>query len=75
MIIISYLKPYNRLKEDWLLLLINIIYWFVWHTNQFIGFYGISTIVGYLRPDPLYTYKYMICKHILFLTFLNKLLT
>ena len=21
-----------------------------------VGFYGISTIVGYLMPDPLYTY-------------------
>ena len=29
-----------------------------------VGFYGISTIVGYLMPDPLYTYimnLYMIC--------------
>ena len=28
--------------------------------------YGISTIVGYLMADPVFTYiKYMICKHIL----------
>ena len=28
------------------------------HLNQFglVGFYGISTIVGYLMPNPLYTY-------------------
>ena len=25
--------------------------WFGW-----VGFYGISTIVGYLMPNPLYTY-------------------
>ena len=25
--------------------------WFVW-----VGFYGISTIAGYLMPNPLYTY-------------------
>ena len=30
-----------------------------------VGFYGISTIVGYLMPNPQYTYfKYMICKHL-----------
>ena len=28
-----------------------------------VAFYGISTIVGYLMPNPLYTYiYYMICK-------------
>ena len=27
-----------------------------------IGFYGISTIVGYLMPNPI---KYIICKNIL----------
>ena len=35
---------------------------------QMVWFYGLSTIVGYLMPNPLYTYihmKYMICKHIL----------
>ena len=32
--------------------------WFGW-------FYGISTIVGYLMPNPIYTYKYFISKHIL----------
>ena len=30
--------------------------WFGW-----VGFYGISTIVGYLMPNPLYTYiKYIL---------------
>ena len=33
---------------------INYI-WFGW-----VGFYGISTIVGYLMPDPLYTYIFNI---------------
>ena len=39
-----------------------------------VGFYGISTIVGYLMPNPLYIYIYiyiyvcMICKHILCLS-------
>ena len=28
-----------------------------------VGVYGISTIVGYLMLNPLYTY--MICKHII----------
>ena len=41
--------------------------WFGW-----VGFYGISTIVGYLMPNPLYIYiRYMICKQILLITFLN----
>ena len=26
------------------------------HNNNQIGFYGISTLVGYLMADPLYTY-------------------
>ena len=33
-----------------------------------VGFYGISTIISYLMPVPIYTYLlniYMICKHIL----------
>ena len=38
-----------------------------------VWFYGISTIVGYLMPNPFYTYKiYVICKHILQITFLNE---
>ena len=38
-----------------------------------VGFYGTSTIVGYLMPNPLYIYhKFMICKHILSITFLNE---
>ena len=39
-----------------------------------VWFHGISTIVGYLIPNPVYTYiKYMICKLILLITFLNEL--
>ena len=38
-----------------------------------VGFYGISTIVGYLMPNPLYTYiLHMISKYILYITFLNE---
>ena len=37
------------------------------------SFYGIATIVGYLMPNRFYTYtNYMISKHILKITFLNK---
>ena len=40
----------------------------------FVGFYGISTTVGYLMPNLLYAYiKYMICKPILLITFLTSL--
>ena len=36
-----------------------------------VGFYGISTIMGYLMPNPVYTYiRYVFCKHIL--RFLNE---
>ena len=35
--------------------------------------HGISTIVSYLMSNLLYTYiKYMICKHILLITFLEE---
>ena len=38
-----------------------------------IWFYGISTTVGHFMPNPFYKYiKYMISKHILKITFLNK---
>ena len=38
-----------------------------------VWFYGISTIVGHLIPNPFYTYiKYMISKYILLIIFLNK---
>ncbi len=37
-----------------------------------VWFNGISTIVGYLMPNPFYTNKYMISKHILLITFLNE---
>ena len=37
------------------------------------GFNGVSTIIDYLMPNPLYTYVLnMICKHILLITFLKK---
>ena len=42
----------------------------VWY--GLVGFYVISTIVGYLMPHPVdtsYIKKYMICKHILLITF------
>ena len=35
-----------------------------------VEFYGISNFVGYLMPNPLYTY--MIRKHILLITFQNE---
>ena len=45
-----------RLQETWS----DMVKWF-----GLVGLYGISTIVGYLMPNPLYTYElYMICKHI-----------
>ena len=37
------------------------------HHTCLVWFYGISTIVGYLMPSPVYTYLlniYMIFKHI-----------
>ena len=38
-----------------------------------VGFYCISTIIGYSMSNPLYTYILdMICKHILLITFSNK---
>ena len=40
-----------------------------------VGFYGISTIEGYLMPNPLNPYIlniYMICKHILLTMFSNE---
>ena len=33
------------------------ITWEVWF--DLVGFYGISTIVGYLMPNPLYIYIYI----------------
>ena len=38
-----------------------------------VWFYGISTIIGYLMPNPFYTYILnMISKHILWITSLNE---
>ena len=39
--------PYGKSLETYLMILV----WF-----GLVGFYGISTIVGYLMPNPLYTY-------------------
>ena len=42
-----------------------------WGKNDFV--YGISTIEGYLMPNPVYTYMLnVICKQILLITFLNE---
>ena len=47
-------------------------YWVLFRFGL-VWFYGISTIVGHLMPNPFYTYiKYMIYKHILKITFLNR---
>ena len=67
--IIGYLMP-NSLYTY-----IHILntYGLVWF--GLVGFHDISTIVDYLMPNSLYTYIlniYMICKHILLITFLNK---
>ena len=38
------------------------------YNSGWVWFYGISTIVGYLMPNPvfiIYNIIYMICKHIL----------
>ena len=44
---------------------LNFFHWFC-----LFGFYGISTIVGYLMPNPVDTYILnKICKHILLITF------
>ena len=53
----------------------SLIFWYAIKPNQTVWFYGISTIVGYLKPNPVYTYIlniYMICKPILQITFLNE---
>ena len=40
------------------------------NSSILLGFYGISTIVSYLMPNHLYAYiEYVICKHILLITF------
>ena len=45
---------------------------YIWFS--LVGFYGISTIVGYLMPNHVYTYNldiYTFCKDIWLITFLN----
>ena len=71
----QYRYPQNRICNNilillfrWNKLLANDIFGFVW-------FYGISNIVGYSMPNPLYIYIYircMICEHILYITYLNE---
>ena len=55
----------------------SVIYYSVMSSLVWFGlvwFYGISTIVGYLMPNPCDTYiKYVLCKHILLITFLDEL--
>ena len=53
------------LTDGKILYILNISISLVW-------FDGTSTIVGYLRPNFVYIYIYMICKHILYITLLNK---
>ena len=50
----------------------EIIKWWQQATARFglIGFYRISNLIGYLEPNPVYTY--IICIHILLIIFLNK---
>ena len=49
-------KPEKELTNQ-----MNRKHWFSW----LVGFYDISTLVGYLMPNPLSTYiEYMICKWI-----------
>ena len=51
-----------------------VVIWFGFVLFGWVGFYGISTNVVYLMPNPIYIYiKYMISKHILPITFLNEL--
>ena len=38
--------------------------------DSLVGFYGISTILGYLMPNPLYIHLLnIICKHIMLIAF------
>ena len=42
------------------------LYIYIKYTFGLVEFYGISTMVGYVMSNPLYTYilnTYMICKH------------
>ena len=53
----------------------NLVYIYIYIWFGLVGFYGISTVVGYLMPNPLYTGTlniYIICKHILYMTFVNE---
>ena len=55
--------------------MLNSLYTYKLNIYVFVWFYGISTIAGYLMPNPVYAYilnVYMICIHILFLILLNE---
>ena len=56
-------NQHQNLKNQWN---DNFFKFFVKHdTIKTVWFYGISTIVGYLIPNAVYTYiQYMICKKI-----------
>ena len=49
-----------HINHSWLFnanpLYTNILKYIKYILFGFIGFYGMSTIVGYLMPNPLYTY-------------------
>ena len=42
------------LRFDWNAMTPSVLSFWFWF--GLVGFYGISTIVGYLIPNPLYTY-------------------
>ena len=57
------------------MLLVAVIQLLVSGWLDMVRFYGISTTIGYLMPNPVYTYIlniYMVCKHIFKITFLNE---
>ena len=44
---------------------------YLWHIRfGLVGFYGISTILGYLKPSPLYTYIYIYIYDLVWLDFM-----
>ena len=40
--------------------MLNPLYVYIYIGFGMVGFYGISTIAGYFKPNPLYTYILMI---------------
>ena len=51
------IHPLRYKKNDNLLCLLNLQHRF---TYGFVWFYGISTIVGHLMPNPVFTYIYIL---------------